>query len=123
MLNVIGKSTSNVKNLINSQMKLKIKLMSFDYKLIDASIQEIIRSVKKTGAQIKGPIVLPVKTSRMTLLKSPHIFKKARDQFDLKTHKRLIYIIDPNSGTVDELVKLVLSAGVDVSVKVVDKDK
>lgn len=95
---------------------IRIKLKSFDHKLVDISARDIVETVRKTGAQVKGPILLPVKTERITVLSSPHVYKTSRDQFELKTHKRLIDILEPNEKTIGELVKLELAAGVDVKI-------
>lgn len=97
--------------------KIKIRLSSFDYTLVDKSIKEIIYAARKTGAQVKGPVMLPTKIRRITVLKSPHINKTAMDQFEIRNHRRLIYIIEPNAKTVDELIKLDLASGVHVQIK------
>lgn len=94
---------------------IKIRLKSFDHKLIDQSAQEIVDTVKRTGAQVKGPIPLPTKEELFTILISPHVNKNARDQYFMRTHKRYIWII-PAAGTVDRLMKLDLAAGVDVKI-------
>lgn len=95
--------------------KIRIKLKSFDHRLIDKSISEIVDTAKRTGAQIIGPIPLPTRTERFTILISPHVNKDARDQYEIKTHKRMIDII-ANPATVDSLMKLDLAAGVDVQI-------
>jgi ribosomal protein S10 len=92
-------------------------LKAFDHRLIDQSATEIVETAKKTGAQVIGPIPLPTKIERFTVLISPHVNKDARDQYELKTHKRLMDIIDPTDKTVDALMKLDLAAGVDVQIK------
>ena len=99
-----------------STSTIRIKLKSFDHILVDISARDIIEVARKTGAQVKGPILLPVTTERITVLSGPHIYKTARDQFELKTYKRLIDIFDPTDGTVEALVKLELAAGVDVKI-------
>jgi small subunit ribosomal protein S10 len=100
---------------INNQ-RIRIRLKAFDHKLIDISTQEIVDTAKKTGAQVKGPIPLPVRKERFTILTSPHVNKKARDQFEIRTHKRLIDIVEPTDKTVDALMKLDLASGVDVQI-------
>ena len=97
--------------------KIRIRLKAFDYKLIDQSAQEIVDTAKRTGAVVKGPIPLPTRIERFDLLRSPHVNKKARDQFELRTHLRLMDIIEPTEKTVDALMKLDLPAGVDVEIK------
>jgi len=97
--------------------KIRLKLKSFDHKLLDLSMSEIVDTVKKTGASVLGPVPLPTKRELYTVLKSPHVDKKSREQFELKTHKRLLDIIDPTTKTIDALRKLDLPAGVDVEIK------
>ena len=97
--------------------KIRIRLKAFDYKLIDQSAQEIVDTAKRTGAIVKGPIPLPIKKERYDLLRSPHVNKKSRDQFEIRTHLRLMDILDPTDKTVDALMKLELAAGVDVEIK------
>jgi len=97
--------------------KIRIRLKAFDYKLIDQSAQEIVDTAKRTGAIVKGPIPLPTKKERYDLLRSPHVNKKSRDQFEIRTHLRLMDILDPTDKTVDALMKLELAAGVDVEIK------
>ena len=99
------------------KQKIRIRLKAFDYKLIDQSAQEIVDTAKRTGAIVKGPIPLPTKTERYDLLRSPHVNKKSRDQFEIRTHLRLMDILDPTDKTVDALMKLELAAGVDVEIK------
>ncbi|MDE2091268.1 MAG: 30S ribosomal protein S10 [Gammaproteobacteria bacterium] len=96
---------------------IRIRLKAFDHRLIDKSAKEIVETAKRTGAQVKGPIPLPVKMERFTLLVSPHVDKDARDQYEIRTHKRLMDIVDPTDKTVDALMKLDLPAGVDVQIK------
>ncbi len=98
--------------------RIRIRLKAFDYRLIDQSAKEIVDTAKRTGAQVKGPIPLPIKKERFTVLTSPHVNKDARDQYELRTHKRLMDIINPTDKTVDALMKLDLAAGVDVQIKV-----
>jgi small subunit ribosomal protein S10 len=97
--------------------KLRIKLRAYDYNVLDASVQEIVQTAKNTGARVAGPIPLPTEINRYTVLRSPHIDKKSREQFEMRTHKRLIDIVEPTQQTVDSLMKLDLSAGVDVEIK------
>ena len=97
--------------------KIRIRLKAFEYKLIDQSAQEIVDTAKRTGAVVKGPIPLPTRIERFDLLRSPHVNKKARDQFEIRTHQRLMDILDPTDKTVDALMKLDLAAGVDVEIK------
>lgn len=101
-----------------AEQKIRIRLKAFDHRLIDRSAAEIVETAKRTGAQVRGPIPLPTKIERVTLLTSPHVNKDARDQYETRTHKRLMDIIDPNDKTVDALMKLDLAAGVDVQLKV-----
>jgi len=97
--------------------RIRIRLKSFDHKLIDQSAREIVDTAKRTGAQVLGPIPLPTKKERYTILISPHVNKDARDQYEIRTHKRLMDIVDPTDKTVDALMKLDLAAGVDVQIK------
>ena len=96
---------------------IRIRLKAFDHRLIDQSTREIVETAQRTGAQIKGPIPLPTKKERYTILISPHVNKDARDQYEIRTHKRLLDIINPTEKTVDALMKLDLAAGVDVQIK------
>lgn len=100
-----------------SNQNIRIKLKAFDHRLIDKSAIEIVDTAKRTGASVRGPIPLPHKRERWTVLTSPHVNKKARDQYELKTYVRLLDIINPTDKTVDSLMKLDLSAGIDVSLK------
>jgi len=100
-----------------SKQRIRIRLKAFDYRLIDKSAVEIAETAKRTGAQVRGPIPLPTKKERFTILISPHVNKDARDQYELRTHKRLMDIVDPTDKTVDALMKLDLAAGVDVQIK------
>ena len=95
---------------------IRIRLKAFDHKLIDTSTLEIVETAKRTGAQIRGPIPLPTRKERFTVLISPHVNKDARDQYEIRTHKRLIDIVEPTEKTVDALMKLDLAAGVDVQI-------
>ncbi|NPU91836.1 MAG: 30S ribosomal protein S10, partial [Gammaproteobacteria bacterium] len=96
--------------------KIRIRLKAFDHKLIDQSALEIVETAKRTGAQVRGPIPLPTRTERFTILISPHVNKDARDQYEIRTHKRLVDIVEPTDKTVDALMKLDLAAGVDVQI-------
>lgn len=100
-----------------NQQVIRIRLKAFDHLLIDQSTKEIVETAKRTGAQVKGPIPLPTKIERFTVLTSPHVDKDSRDQFELRTHKRLLDIVNPTDKTVDALMKLELAAGVDVQIK------
>ena len=100
-----------------TNQNIRIRLKAFDHRLIDNSAKEIVETAKRTGAQVKGPIPLPTKMERFTILISPHVNKDARDQYELRTHKRLMDIIEPTDKTVDALMKLELPAGVDVQIK------
>lgn len=100
----------------NSQ-RIRIRLKAFDHRLIDQSAREIVETAKRTGAQVRGPVPLPTKKERYTILISPHVNKDARDQYEIRTHKRLMDIVDPTDKTVDALMKLDLAAGVDVQIK------
>ena len=96
---------------------IRIRLKAFDHRLIDRSAKEILETAKRTGARVLGPIPLPTKKERFTILTSPHVNKDARDQYEIRTHKRLMDIVDPTEKTVDALMKLDLAAGVDVQIK------
>ena len=100
-----------------TNQRIRIRLKSFDHRLIDQSASEIVDTAKRTGAQVRGPVPLPSKKERFTVLVSPHVNKDARDQYEIRTHKRLMDIIDPTDKTVDALMKLDLSPGVDVEIK------
>jgi small subunit ribosomal protein S10 len=96
--------------------RIRIRLKAFDHRLIDQSTQEIVDTAKRTGAQVRGPIPLPTDTERYTILISPHVNKDARDQYEIRTHKRLLDIVEPTERTVDALMKLDLAAGVEVQI-------
>lgn len=100
-----------------ANQNIRIRLKAFDHGLIDSSAKEIVETAKRTGAQVKGPIPLPTKKERFTILISPHVNKDARDQYELRTHKRVMDIVEPTDKTVDALMKLELPAGVDVQIK------
>ena len=96
---------------------IRIRLKAFDHRLIDRSASEIVETAKRTGARVRGPIPLPTKKERFTILISPHVDKNARDQYEIRTHKRIMDIVEPTDKTVDALMKLDLAAGVDVQIK------
>jgi len=96
---------------------IRIRLKAFDHRVLDQSTNEIVNTARRTGAQVRGPIPLPTRIQKYTVLRSPHIDKKSREQFEIRTHKRLLDIIDPTPQTVDALMKLDLAAGVDVEIK------
>jgi small subunit ribosomal protein S10 len=96
--------------------RIRIRLKAFDHRLIDSSTQEIVETARRTGAQVKGPIPLPTRKDRFTVLISPHVNKDARDQYEIRTHKRLLDIVGPTEKTVDALMKLDLAAGVEVQI-------
>ena len=97
---------------------IRIRLKAFDYRVLDSSTAEIVNTAKRTGARVRGPIPLPNKIEKFTVLRGPHIDKKSREQFEIRTHKRLLDIIEPTAKTVDELKKLNLPAGVDITIKI-----
>ena len=97
--------------------KIRIRLKAYDYRLLDQSASEIVETAKRTGARVAGPIPLPTKINRFTVLRGPFVDKKSREQFEIRTHKRLLDILDPTQQTLDALMKLDLSAGVDVEIK------
>ena len=107
---MVAKKKKNTQNI-------RIRLKTFDHKLIDASSKEILETAKRTGARVIGPIPRPTKKERFTVLISPHVDKDARDQYEIRTHKRLMDIIEPTDKTVDALMKLDLAAGVDVQIE------
>ena len=98
--------------------RIRIRLKAFDHRLIDQSTAEIVETAKRTGAQVRGPIPLPTLIEKFTVNRSPHVDKKSREQFEIRTHKRVLDIVDPTPQTVDALMKLDLSAGVDVEIKI-----
>jgi small subunit ribosomal protein S10 len=102
---------------VMQKQKIRIRLKAFDYKLIDQSALEIVETAKRTGAIVKGPVPLPTRMERFDILRSPHVNKTSRDQFEIRTHQRLMDIVDPTDKTVDALMKLDLPAGVDVEIK------
>ncbi len=100
-----------------SSQKIRIRMKAYDFKLLDQSVSEIVDTAMRTGARVAGPIPLPTTINKYTVLRGPHIDKKSREQFEIRTHKRLIDILDPTAQTVDALMKLELAAGVDVEIK------
>ena len=100
-----------------AKQKIRIRLKAYDYRILDQSLVDIVDTAKRTGARISGPIPLPTRINKYTVLRSPHVDKKSREQFEVRTHKRLLDILNPTQDTVDALMKLNLSAGVDVEIK------
>ena len=100
-----------------NEQKIRIRLKAYDYKLLDQSAEEIVETAKRTGAKVVGPIPLPTVINKYCVLRSPHVDKKSREQFEIRTHKRLLDILEPTQQTVDALMRLDLSAGVDVEIK------
>ncbi len=98
-------------------MKIRIKLKAYDHRLLDQSTSEIVDTAKRTGARVAGPIPLPTRINKYTVLRGPHVDKKSREQFEIRTHKRLLDILEPTQETLESLSKLDLSAGVDVEIK------
>ena len=97
---------------------IRIRLQGFDHRVLDQSTSDIVKTVRRTGAQVAGPIPLPTRTERFSVNRSPHVNKKSMEQFEIRTHKRLLDIVNPTAKTVDELKKLSLPAGVDISIKI-----
>ena len=104
--------------MANQTTKIRIRLKAYDHKLLDQAVGEIVESVKRTGARVAGPIPLPARINRYTVLRGPHVDKKSREQFEIRTHKRLVDILEPTPQTLDALMKLDLSAGVEVDIKI-----
>ena len=104
------------------QERIRIRLKAYDYRVLDHSTSEIVDTAKRTGAQVAGPIPLPTLTNKYTVLRSPHVDKKSREQFEIRTHKRLLDILEPTPQTVEALMKLDLPAGVDVEIKTFGKE-
>jgi small subunit ribosomal protein S10 len=100
-----------------STTKIRIRLKAYDHRLLDQSAMEIVDTAKRTGARVAGPIPLPTRISKFTVLRGPHVDKKSREQFEIRTHKRLLDILEPNQQTLEALMKLDLSAGVEVEIK------
>ena len=107
--------------MIGENERIRIRLKAYDYRILDASAREIVETARRTGARIAGPVPLPTRRERWTVLRSPHVDKKSREQFEIRTHKRLLDILEPTGETVDALMKLDLPAGVDVEIKAVGK--
>ncbi|MEW6683443.1 MAG: 30S ribosomal protein S10 [Nitrospirota bacterium] len=103
--------------MVVANQKIRIRLKGYDYRVLDQSVVEIVETAKRTGAKISGPVPLPTRINRYTVLRSPHVDKKSREQFEIRTHKRLIEIMEPSPETVDALMKLNLAAGVHVEIK------
>ena len=99
------------------RQNIRIRLKAFDHRVLDHSTREIVNTAKRTGATVRGPIPLPTRINKYTVLRSPHVDKKSREQFEIRTHKRLLDILEPTQQTLDALMKLDLSAGVDVEIK------
>ena len=97
--------------------KIRIRLKAYDHRILDQSTREIVETAKRTGAEVAGPIPLPTSINRWTVLRSPHVDKKSREQFEMRTHKRLIDVLDPTPRTVDQLMRLNVPAGVDIEIK------
>ena len=100
-----------------NDQKIRIKLKAYDHKLLDWSVGEIVETTRRTGAKVVGPVPLPTVRNRWTVLRSPHVDKKSREQFEIRTHKRIMEILEPTPQTVDALIKLDLSGGVDIEIK------
>ncbi len=96
---------------------IRIRLKAFDHRILDASTKEIVSTAKRTGADVRGPVPLPTRIEKFTVLRGPHVNKKSRDQFEVRTHKRLLDIVDPTPQTVDALMRLDLASGVDVEIE------
>ena len=102
----------------SNNQKVRIRLQAYEHRILDQSVAEILNTVKRTGSQVVGPVPLPTRIERFTVNRSPHVDKKSMEQFEIRTHKRVLDISDPTNKTVDELKKLSLPAGVDISVKI-----
>jgi small subunit ribosomal protein S10 len=114
------RATRSTPSLFGDNMNgqnIRIRLKAFDHRILDTSTREIVATAKRTGAQVRGPIPLPTRIEKFTVNRSPHVDKKSREQFEMRTHKRLLDIVDPTPQTVDALMKLDLAAGVDVEIK------
>ena len=103
--------------MVKVEQRIRIRLRGFDYRVLDQSVAGIVETVRRSGAKIVGPIPLPTRIERYTVLRSPHIDKKSREQFEIRTHKRIIDILEPTARTVDALAKLEIPAGVEISIK------
>jgi len=115
--NEVGEKRKSENWELIMNQKIRIKLRAYDHRILDQSVKEIVDTAQRTGARIAGPVPLPTRVSKYTVLRSPHVDKKSREQFEIRTHKRLIDIYDPTPQTVDALMKLELAAGVDVEIK------
>lgn len=104
--------------MIMETQKIRIKLKGYDYRLLDQSVKEIVETVKRTGAKVAGPIPIPTTINKYCVLRSPHVDKKSREQFEIRVHKRLLDILEPTQQTVDALMRLDLASGVDVEIKI-----
>ena len=102
---------------LTADQKIRIRLKAYDHRLLDRSVKEIVETVRRTGARVSGPVLLPTIINRWTVLRSPHVDKTSREQFEMRTHKRLIDILEPSNKTVDALMRLNLPAGVDIEIK------
>ena len=114
---VVGRRSDLTDDLNMESQNIRIRLKAFDHRVLDQSTREIVNTAKRTGAQVRGPIPLPSRIEKFTVNRSPHIDKKSREQFEIRTHKRLLDIVDPTPQTLDALMKLDLAAGVDVEIK------
>src|SRR5437667_776566 len=112
----VGSAPARTFMAIDNQ-NIRIRLRAYDHRVLDQSTSEIVNTAKRTGARVRGPIPLPTKIEKFTVLRSPHVDKKSREQFEIRTHKRVLDIVDPTPQTVDALMKLDLAAGVDVEIK------
>ena len=106
-----------VGGMVSAGNRIRIRMEAYDHAALDASAKEIVEHAKRTSARVHGPVLLPTRIERYTVLRGPHIDKKSREQFELRTHKRLIDVIDPGSKTIDQLMRLNLPAGVDIEIK------
>src|SRR3954463_217477 len=113
-----GKGPGSRRRQMDNNQNIRIRLKAFDHRVLDQSTSEIVSPAKRTGARVRGPIPLPTEIERFTVNRSPHVDKKSREQFEIRTHKRLLDIVDPTPQTVDALMKLDLAAGVDVEIKI-----
>jgi small subunit ribosomal protein S10 len=112
-----GKLFYRIQSMVINSQKIRIRLKAYDHRLLDQSTKEIVETAKRTGAKVAGPVPLPTSISKYCVLRSPHVDKKSREQFEMRTHKRLLDILDPTQQTIDALMKLDLAAGVDVEIK------
>jgi len=117
MTDGVNKNPEKKENKTEVRQRIRIKLRAYDHRILDQSVGRIIETARRTGAIISGPVLLPTNIKKYTVLRSPHVDKKSREQFEMRIHKRLIDLMSPTSKTVDELMKLDLPAGVDVEIK------